>query len=605
MVKYLITLFLIFFSLSSRSDSGLKCSKNGTQVLYVNGVNVNKSGNAISTIKIDDIIKKLPKDKSIDLEDYQVLGVWNASRGLFQDADELQAMLAANHSGQKRLDFWKKFAEKKLEDRLRKGVKSYDSTEEMDDDITVQKIENVLKIATDKTKVKFSVDGKAIEQLSYKEEDYRKDFKIFDREMFNIIANATSDVAVVQQLVNTIKEKYNNGENKLLIISHSQGNEVAYSAIKQIRNDQDSFLKTYDDLVKFDSLVGYMQVAPPSPKRITDSGNYDPDNFERENYRKDHAQYIRHSKDGVIGLSSFFTGVEPLPANYVSGFDLKFDDLFFSNLPKFLDIFFSNVKNSSILTLNHGMDEIYLGEYKATRNSTGKLATLREHFEDNLREIASKLENNCIPMKIQVSTGGELVKDLQTSTSSNFAYNYNNYAFPGNEVSFYLSDEGSFGDKTVFKILQNGVYVESKTGSISLPYPDTFGASIVASNPKTGESKSFAVNVTVTKNKAPVLASGWVPACQSGYDENGGEILTGNLLFFSVDITNDTDSRLYITNTEGGGIGGVAITLLESSPGYYKYRFEFGNLENFTYIIKDDSGNALSITSPSNPCKSN
>ncbi|MDD4975992.1 MAG: hypothetical protein PHY93_16665, partial [Bacteriovorax sp.] len=64
------------------------------------------------------------------------------------------------------------------------------------------------------------------------------------------------------------KEAYAGGANKLIVVAHSQGNEVLFSAIKDLRNDP-TFLATPEDVKKIDGLVGYMQVAPPSPRLVT------------------------------------------------------------------------------------------------------------------------------------------------------------------------------------------------------------------------------------------------------------------------------------------------------------------------------------------------
>lgn len=368
-------LILLLLLLSNIALAELKCSANGLKVLYINGVNVPKIKNAlISTKNIYDITRLI----QTELDKKQVFPttlVYNQSRSLSQDIEELKAQLAANHSGVKRQEYWKALA---LETIL--PMEDYYSQK--------NKIEETLEQITSKKKIVYKSDG-TIDQNAYAQSDLYKDLLRYNSELARIYANSSSDIGVVEELKMQIKSAYSEGANKVIVVSHSQGNEVTYSAVQDLRNDGAVF-SSEEKLKKFDSLIGYMQMAPPSPKLVT---SVNPP--EIGNYYPDHAQYILLDNDRVIAGTLAMTGFSPMLPNY------------YANIPDTVAMIRRNGTLSELLlseiftyrggsALYHGMDDSYLNANSISiRSDTTTNQSMVAHFKDNMREIANKLEDNC------------------------------------------------------------------------------------------------------------------------------------------------------------------------------------------------------------------
>ncbi len=69
---------------------------------------------ATSTINVRSILNTIPKELDKQEKIIGIAGVWNTSRELLNDIEELKAELAANHQGKKREGYWKIFAQKNL-----------------------------------------------------------------------------------------------------------------------------------------------------------------------------------------------------------------------------------------------------------------------------------------------------------------------------------------------------------------------------------------------------------------------------------------------------------------------------------------------------------
>ncbi len=433
-IKFLLVL-IFFISNNLFAILPLHCSANGLNVIYINGVNVNQDGNTTSAANVTKAILsikgELDKNKLND-----TLGVWNTSRPLLNDIEELKAQLASNHFGKKRIEFWRAKAKDEMYQRsLIEGHTRSDAQ------VAAEKarIDAALVQITSKPKFtfltdpdgKFILDGngeKIIDQDSYSQSDLYKDLVKYNTALANLLANASSDIAVVEQLKIKIKEAYKGGLNKVIVVAHSQGNEVLFSAIKDIRRVMSDAEKN-----KFDGLVGYMQVAPPSPELVTSPVAI--------NDANNHAQYIRHNRDGVIGMSQAMTsevtpgGVIPVAANYTAEVGIPPGGVpILSDISHFLDNFFNTYGNKGVTAFYHGMDEVYLSDtYKATRNTTGVNQALVDHFKDNMREIASKLEDNC-DSKVIFCNAGLLPNKMNFALEGNVDFSLN-HIFPASGIN--------------------------------------------------------------------------------------------------------------------------------------------------------------------------
>ncbi|MDD4975993.1 MAG: hypothetical protein PHY93_16670, partial [Bacteriovorax sp.] len=203
-----ILLLILLLLISSVSFAELSCSANGLNILYINGVNVPKIEDAKeSAKKISDSLQFITADLDKKKVEQTTL-VHNASRSLWEDAEETSAQLAANHSGKSRLEYWKKFALHNI-----KGFEN--SPDRVKIEAALAQINNREKITyqkgADGKDLLDSFGNRIIEQDSYTPIDHLKDMIQYDNAVFQMLANATSDIGVVEQLKIKIKEAYHGG----------------------------------------------------------------------------------------------------------------------------------------------------------------------------------------------------------------------------------------------------------------------------------------------------------------------------------------------------------------------------------------------------------
>lgn len=486
-MRFLLTIPFMLFSFNSWA--GLSCSANGLNILYVNGVNVKQQGNQDSTNNVQFAINNLSNE--LDKKKVNpVKGVWNTSRGLLNDIEELKAQLAVNHQGKKRAEFWKSMARPQY---------NLDAANEAFWDEAIEQITSGKNIPVDKNGV--------IDQDYYSKTDFYKDLVKYNSSLANLLANAASDFAVVTEMKKQIWDAYKNGENKVIIISHSQGNEVAYSAINELRRDR-KFLTSDNDIKKFDGLMGYMQVAPPSPRLITATDSY-------FNFYPDHAQYIRSDADAVIGGSAIITSVTPIPANYftqpiVNGISQLI------NATSWWDKLSAPIYTGGS-AIGHGMDDIYLNDnYYARREGTIIPKTMKSHFQDNMREIASKLESNCGTPIIKLTT-------TESTVDANGINQISGFANLNRTIELNVRDANPYYDSSTttfsWKIIRNYPissnkefsgsveyenFMEGSSYDLEIPYRDVTYDVVVTANHENNISTST-FKFAVKQNAAPSL----------------------------------------------------------------------------------------------------
>jgi hypothetical protein len=384
-MKFLMILFVfVLWGSDVLLAANLACSANGLEVIYINGVNTNEKKDYLQTMQL--LTKKVDAIAS-DIDEKHIVntsGIYNLSRGLLDDLEELKVQISANHSDKKRKEYW----EEKAKDILNNTILPYE-----DYFVKQKKINDTIKQIVSKDYISYKTNSSDLnnpqvgDQNSYRNSDLYRDLVKYNSELARLYATANADAAVVEALKQKIMESYNLGTKKVLVVAHSQGNEVLYSAVNIIRNTYVSEGKM-DELAKFDGVLGYLQIAPPSPELVPAYTS--------------HRQYIRSDKDAVIALSPLITSVEPKSANYHQGGGypkwmdfLTYDGISYNTIFNILGI-----KNSTQFFEGfHGMNSTYLSDsVTAIRNSTGKNQEMEKHFKDNMREIASELVNNCLPV---------------------------------------------------------------------------------------------------------------------------------------------------------------------------------------------------------------
>lgn len=594
----LILLILVNFNLFA---SELACSLNGTNVIYINGVNISSIED---NKKSKDNIFKIffGKENSLDKNGkVNYFGVWNQSRTMLNDIEELKAQLATAYTGIKRDEYWKMLAKKSI---------NLDLTDSASTSLVKSKFDKAIEQATSKKSISYvrNTDGTiTTNQTQYSGMDAYRDLSFYNFKLAQFASLAFSDNSVIEELKINIRNTFKKGTNKVIVVSHSQGNAVVTNAVKELKADP-TFIQNADDLKKFNTLIGYMQVAPPTPLLVNQG--FDINNPTSPLYPPPlRNRYMLLDNYLIIKGGPILTNIQSVPFNYDSE-NLKLPpNAVIDYLNKLLDSNFLTLKANTRGILSkggdayfHGMDDIYLSNsYKAKKMGyPGDSKTLLEHFKDNMREIASQLESNCSGLNVNLSMDSSFIKDEAKPSALNFTYDYNNPTYPTNEAIFNVSDLGDFGSDTVFKIYQNGALVESKIGKIKLPSPGSFSTYFTAYNPKTLGSGTYTVTVNVTENLPPKMIGGWKAACQGG-GIYSGNIANGNLLWFYADFQDDSPNDFNIVDSDGSGRG-FSQNLLYTSATSYVTRIEFNNQENEEFTLTDTNGASIKIRTPTNPC---
>lgn len=596
-----IKIIIILLANFNLFASELACSLNETNVIYINGVNIsniedNKKSKESISKAFQETKNSLDKNGKVNY-----FGVWNQSRTLLNDIEELKAQLATAYTGIKRDEYWKMLAKKSI---------NLDLTDSASTSLVKSKFDKAIEQATSKKSISYvrNTDGTiTTNQTQYSGMDAYRDLSFYNFKLAQFASLAFSDNSVIEELKINIRNTFKKGTNKVIVVSHSQGNAVVTNAVKELKADP-TFIQNADDLKKFNTLIGYMQVAPPTPLLVNQG--FDINNPTSPLYPPPlRNRYMLLDNDLIIKGGPILTNIQSVPFNYDSE-NLKLpQNVIDDYLDKILSGNFQSIGSYTrgILSKSggaffHGMDDIYLSNsYKAKRMGyPGDSKTLLEHFKDNMREIASQLESNCSGLNVNLSMDSSFIKDEAKSSALNFTYDYNNPTYPTNEAIFNVSDLGDFGSDTVFKIYQNGALVESKIGKIKLPSPGSFSTYFTAYNPKTLGSGTYTVTVNVTENLPPKMIGGWKAACQGG-GIYSGNIANGNLLWFYADFQDDSPNDFNIVDSDGSGRG-FSQNLLYTSATSYVTRIEFNNQENEEFTLTDTNGASIKIRTPTNPC---
>lgn len=390
--KEILILFSVF--LSHTVFANLQCSKKGTKIFYVNGINVSPREARDSAIKINDVLGSFRQ--SIDKTEYIVPeAVHNISIDFIEDIRETKSMLLGNRSGVSREEFYetmlrgefglpmvrmetlykfKSVQEKaydKARDALKQQLKKYQIKDE-DDYRRLASIKNESDLL--QTMGKLSVEEKRLENM------------------------AAADVLVVNKVIFKIVEALKS-DYKVLFVAHSQGNEVLKSAVRELQREPvgegrfDS-VEQYEKTMK--RVLGTLQIAPPS----SDLAFCDYDNTEACKSRK-----IKLDEDLVID-----TG------NFVMSFILRSLDYQTPSVSPNYKLYedpFVNIFDMATMVINpfnlgkkllflretqgiHGMDTVYLSdELKGVPIGGGSEKAMSQIFRENAIEVAETLSDNC------------------------------------------------------------------------------------------------------------------------------------------------------------------------------------------------------------------
>lgn len=379
-ISALSFLFLLTFD---QAAGALNCSRTGTTVLYINGIFTAPGANTETAGKVATIVAG--ERSKIDHTIKSVIGVYNYSSSLAGDIQETKAQVAINHLGERRQEYWKKMALSQL---------SFVHTQR--EDLKKQIIEGFDQIY--RTKPRVDPATNEVDPDYFSEMDLYKTLIKYEPQVALIYSRAYSDNATVEELKSNILKYYDKGKGKVIVVAHSQGNEVLYSAIESINAQAaPAYLNLPESLDRwshynnhwFNSVLGYVQIAPPSPRLVSpnESESY-PSNLPKIN----HSRYLTANVDKIIGNAYIANNASPIPANLTyeeSATKIQASKLGMSKLEILTKI------NGFYTFGYHAIDNFYLSNVFTAKNKDGKSDTMVQHFKDAIAEVASELESNC------------------------------------------------------------------------------------------------------------------------------------------------------------------------------------------------------------------
>lgn len=233
-MKYLFFLFSLLFSLETFAS--LKCSKNGTDLMYVGGVDYDNSTN--SELVVEDI-RKLYQNRLNTLD-----SKGNVEFSYFKSQAYNDSLKSLDKSVARENDEYREKMLNALEARLLTvGIKKY----------KIKLSDNIFKYKGDPTKFGLWESVKTFNVFNRVAIKWKKD------KLDNIISNRGVILAedkaneFSKDIAKSIKQSIAL-KKKILVIGHSEGNNFLSTAIRSVRKEDTSYEA---------SMIAGLKVAPP------------------------------------------------------------------------------------------------------------------------------------------------------------------------------------------------------------------------------------------------------------------------------------------------------------------------------------------------------
>lgn len=355
-MKNLLILIYCFFQCNI-SLAELKCSRQKVKILYINGVSTTSVKNDQTTLLIRTELGKIA-DQIDKNSEFSVEGIYNASRGLHNDIHELKAGLEEMRSPQKAGKYWRELAK----NEVKVAVNTAEEQKKLN-----KKIDEAFDQIYGRN-YQVNLKTKVVDQEYFTKTDLFAVLSHIDYSLANIVANAAASEEVIEYLKNKIVESFDNGQNKVMVIAHSQGNAVLSNAESRTYWALEEGHHTKHEW--YQALSGHVQLAPPTHLLASSK-----------------SQHIRLDADSIINGSPYVTGVDPLTTNYTL-------------IPAVNSIASAVAASNNLAKVGdrtgHFIEEIYLSDkFKALRISDDSYRTMINHFKENVIEVANKFESNC------------------------------------------------------------------------------------------------------------------------------------------------------------------------------------------------------------------
>lgn len=557
-------IFLVFATIFSQSSfaqsSNLSCSANGTNVFYVNGVLTRQQ----TSIDIERLLQQkiFPEKTASSKLDKQskvkIKAIWNPSFGIINDGAELFTQMH----------------------RIKTGADSgtyfyslYSASADMTNLIASIASPAYYFVSTGSKLLGYDLSPNYRSLISIakeSEEEAKKKAQANPAKLYE--ENIKLNNGIAKLYSDSIKSN-----QKVIFIAHSQGNAALESGVRTLLSNSKSTLEYNDTNNYLKKFSAFMHVASPVAP-INQLGGYT-NNNENFSFKTDSMLF---DVDKVISLASTIDfGIPPAQVTHKVMADSILED------PN-----------------GHGISEIYLSDKLRVVPVVNTPSTIlqipKEIFQDKVFNLATRLENNCAEIKINITPISPGLT-LKSSSLSDAKFEYSYFTGLGNTVTFKASDLSDFGSETEFQYRGlDGTTKISNEIVVSIPFPtgDNFTKahlmSVYAKNKVTGNERYFTIYVSVPLNRAPQKISKWYAACQSGGTRPDGTtrpegIANGNLLWFYADFADESFGNTGRTFLDGDQTIGVST-------------FEFYS-ENIDYMISDGMGGEITVKTPSNPCE--
>lgn len=162
-----------------------------------------------------------------------------------------------------------------------------------------------------------------------------------------------------------------------------------YSAIAQIHTSSvgpNNVQWSNQDRGWFHSLMGYIQLAPPSPQLVSPPLTANSHLLPNLN----HSRYMRLNIDEVINEVYQNNNVHPVTANlfYERSNSIEAEKNIFYKLAAYAGI-------KGVTTGYHGVEDVYISDSVIATDMNNNKLSMKEFFKKNIIEVANELQDNC------------------------------------------------------------------------------------------------------------------------------------------------------------------------------------------------------------------
>lgn len=371
-MKMLIVLFLCLVT-SKTYSSELSCSQNGTRLYYINGITTTPTEAESTASLINDEIVIPNKDKIDKKGVVEVKTIYNSTRGMIEDIFEMYHEAMRTKSDNEQKVYYKEILSEKLaviSSKYPVGSAEY---------LKIEKDANEAYeyIYSDKNKEKISDTD---EEKNVKKLEMQKVIAQLFADLRAMFEATAADANVTNAIKMNLRNSYDKHE-KIITVSHSQGNEALRSSLVDFKRENASI---ENDFFRY---FGVMHMASPSPGLVTS---------------REHARAIKLDRDFVILGSTVYMPESPIAPTY------KFERSELVSWVKYIPVvrmaveflvaFFDN-------SFYHSMSDIYLSDkvFASKLDGTDSSKSMRSIFTQNLIEVAESLEANCMSPVIRIT----------------------------------------------------------------------------------------------------------------------------------------------------------------------------------------------------------